>query len=618
MKPMLWRSAAGWILLSSTVLAIAAARLVGSSTGAAGEETRDVRRPKKLIAIGWDLSFDTKWLREHRDEMEKRPFDGLVISVEGRRDDGKEQPLRLAFSREPWKYEWFAAAGADLVACRFTHLTDNFIMVGANPGDVDWFDDEGWRNIVEHWRIAARLARATGAKGLGFDPEPYHQPHAAFTYRAQAGRDRHTFAEYAAKVRERGREVMKAVAAEYPDITVLSFFLNSICAGATGHADPQPLLAGEGYGLLPAFLDGWLDAAPPAVTLVDGHESSYLYNSDIQFLEAANLIRGACQELVSPENRAKYRAQVQTGFGIYLDAYHNPPSSRWYIDGKGGPRVERLRANTAAAVRAADRYVWIYGEKCRWWPTPNKGVTEKTWPEALPGCEDALRMARDPLSWGQWKVGERAKAGTLKDLAVNGDFSAARPEPVRAVPVEPAAGAVPVEPAGAVPVEPAAGAGPVEPAAGAAGDTRTNKIRLPADWSTWQDDKSKGVFACDSDAGAAAKGAAKLSGMADGCFIQRIKARPGQWFALEAMRRIQGRGDAVLIARWQAPDEKWTAEERDVHIISTDPRGQWGRMFGVAQTPESAGSLVILLLARGQPSPEDAAWFDDVRVYALD
>ncbi|MCX5674318.1 MAG: hypothetical protein NTX87_04865 [Planctomycetota bacterium] len=580
MKPMPWRSVAGWILLSLTVLAIAAA----GAAGAAGEEARDVRRPKKLIAVGWDLSFDTKWLREHRDEMEKRPFDGIVINVDGRRDDGKEQPLRLAFSREPWKYEWFAAAGADLVACRFSRLTDNFIMVGANPGDVDWFDDEGWRNIVEHWRIAARLARATGARGLGFDPEPYYQPHAAFTYRAQGGRDRHTFDEYAAKVRERGREVMKAVAAEYPDITVLSFFLSSICAGATGHADPQPLLAGEGYGLLPAFLDGWLDAAPPAVTLVDGHESSYLYNSDIQFLEAANLIRGACQELVSPENRAKYRAQVQAGFGIYLDAYHNPPSSRWYIDGKGGPRVQRLRANTAAAVRAADRYVWIYGEKCRWWPTPNKGVTEMTWPEALPGCEDALRQARDPLSWGQWKVGERAKAGTLKDLAVNGDFSAARPEA----------------------------------AAGAAGDTRPKKIRLPADWSTWQDDKSKGTFACDGDAGAAGKGAAKLSGMADGCFIQKIKARPGQWFALEAMRRIQGRGDAVLIARWQTPDEKWTAEERDVHIISTDPRGQWGRMFGVAQTPESAGSLLILLLARGQPSPEDAAWFDDVRVYALD
>jgi hypothetical protein len=490
MKSIRWFAAVVGVLAA----AVAAAQ-------AAGEEAPDVRRPKKLIAVGWDLFSDTGWIREHREEMEKRPFDGILINVVGRRDDGKDQPLRLAFSRPAWKHEWFAAAAADLKAAGFTRFTDNFLLVGANPGDVDWFDDEGWRNVVEHWRIAARLARAAGVKGLGFDPEPYHPPYAAFTYAAQAERDRHTFDAYAAKARARGREVMTAVAAEYPDVTILSFFLDSLCASAAGHADPRPLLAGRGYGLLPAFVDGWLDAAPPGATMVDGHESSYLYNSDIQFLDAANLIRGACQELVSPENRAKYRAQVQTGFGIYLDAYVNPPSSNWYVDGKGGPRVERLRANTAAAVRAADRYVWIYGEKCRWWPTPNKGVTGKTWPEALPGCEDALRMARDPLDWGQWKVGELRNAGTLKDLAVNGDFSARRPE--------------------------AAGAGPVEPAAGAAGDTRTKEIRLPADWLTWQDDKSKGTFAWDGDVGAAGKGAARLSGMADGCFIQKIKARPG-------------------------------------------------------------------------------------------
>jgi hypothetical protein len=135
---------------------------------------------------------------------------------------------------------------------------------------------------------------------------------------------------------------------------------------------------------------------------------------------------------------------------------------------------------------------------------------------------------------------------------------------------------------------------------------------------TWQDDKSKGTFAWDGDVGAAGKGAARLSGMADGCFIQKIKARPGQRFALEAVRLIAGRGDAVLIARWQTPDEKWTAEERDVHVAGAGPRDRWGRMFGVAEAPEGAGYLVVLLLARGQPSPEDVAWFDDVRVYALD
>jgi len=569
----------GWLLL------LALAPL--AATAAAGEEPRDVRRPKKLISVGWDLFSDTKWIREHLAEMETRPFDGIALSAVGRRDDGKPQPLLAAFSRNPWKYEWFAGAEADLKACRFQKLTDNFVLVGANPGDVDWFDDEGWRTIVEHFRIAARLAKAGGLRGIGFDPEPYAPPHAAFTYKAQAGRDRRTFDEYAAKARERGREVMKAVAAEYPNITILSFFLNSICGSATGHADPRPLLAGQGYGLLPAFVDGWLDAAPTTVTMVDGHESSYLYNNDAAFLEAANLIRGACQELVSPENRAKYRAQVQTSFGIYLDAYVNPPTSQWYVEGKGGPRVDRLRANVTAAVRAADEYVWVYGEKCRWWPTPNKSVTEKSWPEALPGCEDALRYARAPVDWAAWKMAQLAKGPGLANLLANGDFSQAKP-------------------------------GAIEPAAGAAGDSRPKGRSLPASWLTWQDDKSKGTFALDPDVGGAAKGAARLSGMADGCYLQRVKAAPGKRFAVGAVRKMQGRGDALLIVRWQTADEKWVAEVKDVHLSAAGPRDAWGKCFGVVEVPEGAANLVVLLLARGQPSAEDVAWFDDVHVYALD
>ena len=54
---------------------------------AAGPPTVDMRRPKKLIAVGWDLFFDTAWLRAHREDMEQPPFDGIVINVVGRRDD---------------------------------------------------------------------------------------------------------------------------------------------------------------------------------------------------------------------------------------------------------------------------------------------------------------------------------------------------------------------------------------------------------------------------------------------------------------------------------------------------------------------------------------------------
>jgi len=82
--------------------------------------------------------------------------------------------------------------------------------------------------------------------------------------------------------------------------------------------------------------------------------------------------------------------------------------------------------------------------------------------------------------------------------------------------------------------------------------------------------------------------------------------------------RIQGRGDALVLVRWQAADEKWTAEEKDVPLVATGPRGEWAGIFGVVEVPEGAGRLLVLLLARGQSSAEDVAWFDDVRLYALD
>ena len=565
-------------------LAVAVGVAVGlaSVTGAAAA-AEDARRPKKLIASGWDKP-DSERLLKNLALMEKRPFDGVIIAAEGRMGDGKICRMRTTFSAEPWKREWFGHTVRNLKACRFTRFTDNFVQVGANPGNVDWFDDDGWRQIVDHWRIAAWVAKQGGLKGLLFDPEPYSRPHAQFSFAAQPERDRHTFDAYAEKARERGRQVMAAVVAEFPDPTLLCYFMNSVCTRATGHRDPNRILSTLTYGLLPAFLDGWLDAAPPGVTLVDGCERAYRFNSVGEYLESAVAIKGACQELVSPENRAKYRTQVQVSFGTYLDAYWNPKGSewdKWYIDGLGGARVERLRANAQTALRVADEYVWLYGEKFHWWPTPNPRVKEKSWPEALPGCEDAIRYARDPVEYGRYRIAEMAKAGTLTNLAANGGFDA---EKVRVGERQ----------------ETWRPGGP------------------PAGWGAWQKSDSKGAFTWDRAVGAAAAGAGCIRNVSDGCFIQHREATPGERYAVGAVRKLQGRGDALLRVRWQTADEAWTATAADKVILCDGPRDDWAEGFGVVEVPQGAGHLVILLLVRGQASDEDVAWFDDVRLYRLD
>ena len=570
----------------ATQLFFAATMAIVVSSSLASADAQDARRHKKLIEVGWDMP-DSQHLSGILDQVEKQPFDGLVVQAIGRKDDGSTIPLGWAFLNQKWSRQWFQSNVDQLKGCKFRRFTDNFLIFNANPGDVDWFDDAGWKNIAEHWRIAAWVARQSGFKGICFDPEPYAQPHAQFQYSAQAGHDKHSFAEYCRKARQRGRETMRAVAEEYPNITVLSFFLNSVVGQVADHADPTPSLATLGYGLLPAMLDGWLDAAPPTVTVVDGCESSYLYNSRMAFLEMGNLIRGNCQNLISPENRSKYCAEVQTGFGIYLDAYANPKGSPWYIDGQGKPRVERFRANVRDALSVADEYVWIYGEQFHWWPTLSNRTQPKSWPAALPGCDQALRCARDPIDFARTELAKLRSVGKLANLARNGNFDSDQATTIDGQKVA------------------------------------YRKGGNPAGWSNWQSDRSKGAFSWDRQTGAPGgpPGAGRIAGVTEGCLIQEYRVQPGECYAISAVQRIAGKGRGGIRVRWQTADVKWTHETEDVLIYppsaAQPASAPWGCLFGVAQVPEGVGRMLILLGASEQTTASDVLWYDNLEVYKL-
>ncbi len=538
----------------------------------------DARRPKKLIATGWD-HVDAAGFHANLAEMETRPFNGVVVAVSGRTPEGKNVSLGWAFLKGQWDRAWFQESVDTLKQCRSERLTDNFVLLNANPGNVDWFDDDGWADIIDHCRIAAWVAKQGGMKGILFDPEPYAAPHSAFHYAAQPEHDNHTFAEYYAQARCRGREMMQAIAEEFPDVTIFGYFMNSIGARATGNADPRSALSTMGYGLYPPLVDGWLDVAPPTATFVDGCESSYRYNSVLDYLESAIQMKGACQELVSPENRAKYRAQVQVSFGIYLDAYWNPADSPWYIDGKGGSRVDRLRVNTTTALRAADEYVWVYGEKFRWWPTSNGRVNEQSWPEALPGCDKALAYARNPIAFARQELQTQKQEGHATNLLTNADFSQSEI----------------VLPNGHA--------------------SRWSDGHPPIGWSAWQEESSDGVFSWDQSVG---DGAARAAGVKGGCFIQSQPIESGQRYAVVARARTQGASNTWIRVRWQTADESWTAEHRDLTFFPGQPADDgWRELFGTAEVPEDAGRLVILLGVGNQASADDIAWFDDVELHRL-
>lgn len=530
----------------------------------------------KFIELGWDIP-STAFLREHGAAMEKSaPMDGVMFKAEFRDDQGKALSSEAVWDAQPWKREWLEPAKSDLQACSFKRFTDNFVRFNATPGNLEWADDTGWQILAEKAGLCAWLCREGGATGLAIDFESYGS--AQFRYDPAKGR---SFPETVALARRRGGQMMQAMAAEYPDATHIALWLNSINTQAGLSDDPDAILAGGSYGLLPAFIDGLLDAMPPATTLVDGCELGYYMSGAEQYLRAAHQMRawnGPALRLVASENRAKWRAQVQAGFGFYLDMYLNEEGSPYYFGpAEEGTRLDRLRENLSAARAASDGYVWIYGEQCRWWeaatgladnPSVRKSVGKgRLWEEAMPGVTNAIRWARDVRSAALAMIEEADAKGQLVNLAKNADF---------------------------------AGEGP---------------NRLPADWSTWQDEGSHGTMVRDAETEGAI---ARATGVLRGCFLQQIPVHAGEHYLVAADARIEGATTASLTIRWQRADGSWTHEPDDQTCVFLDAGQPWRRAAGLVTVPEDAAFLVVLLNVGQQQAEGDVCRFGHVRVHRVE
>ncbi len=433
-------------------------------------------------------------------------------------------------------------------------------------------DDLGWAALAEKAGQCAWLMKQGGGKGLAINFQSY----GADQFRFDPAKQR-TLVQAVQVARRRGAQFVQAVTQEFPDTVLLALWLNSINFKAGRSTQPESILASSGYGLLPAFIDGMLDAVPPGMILVDGCENGYYLDSAEAYLRAAREMRswhGAGVGLVSPQNRAKYRQQVQAGFGFYLDMYLNLEGNRYYFPPLNGSRLARLQRNLGFARDAADQYVWIYGEQCRWWgpqrELPNTVGKGRLWEESMPGITRAIAYARDPLAAAKAELAELRKTGQLTNLAKNADFRQAASRQ----------------------------AGP-----------------LPAEFGAWQDEKtSAGTLAWDAEVG---DGSGRATKVKWGCFIQGLAVQPGEEYAIEVTCRPQGCSQPTLFIRWQTAEERWTQEQLDQTFPFESGKDDWQSAFGVVTVPEGVGRLIVLLSVTGQLTEDDACWFDNLGVYRL-
>lgn len=337
---------------------------------------------KKLLEYGWDVPRPS-FVAEHIREMEERPFDGLLMRV---------PEIGQVF--DPAPAETPAAELAALEAIDWDRFTDNFLMMYA-ASKMDWFSDSDWEAVVRKVGQVTEAARIGRCVGVCFDCEPYGSN--PWHYPTQAGADAHSFAEFEAKVRERGAQFMDAIEAEMEAPVVHTFFLTTLgevmmAARARSPEAREAALHDAGYGLYPAFVNGMLDAMDAGTVLTDGNEPAYYYHDKAAYFSIYHYIRQTALGAIAPENWPTYRAQVQVAQALYVDHLFGKRVGAYesnYMTEE--ERAQWFEHNTYWALYTSDRYVWLYSEKMNWW----------TDTDIPPGLEQAVINARGKLAAGE-------------------------------------------------------------------------------------------------------------------------------------------------------------------------------------------------------------------------
>jgi len=367
--------------MTKSVILWTAVLVIGWSISACPAASR-----KKLIEYGWDVP-DCSYVREHIREMEQKPFDGLIFRV-------PPWPTNI-FTRAKWDETKFEQVFEDCRRIEWKKFTDNFIIVLA-ASDMDWFSDEDWEAVKQHIGFVARCAALARCRGICFDQEPYGNNPWQYSNQVHAGEK--TFAEYEAKVRQRGAEFVRIIQQHLPRAVIHTFFQLSLFPHLIREPDAakrQQQLSQEGYGLLPAFLNGMLDGAGPGIRITDGNEPAYYYSDPKQFDKVRRMVKEEATVMIAPENVRKYRKQLQMSQALYVDYVFG--LGVWAQRSSPAPMLtpeERalwFEHNTYHALRTADEFVWLYSERMNWWKNT----------DLPPGLEQAVRSAKEKLNRGK-------------------------------------------------------------------------------------------------------------------------------------------------------------------------------------------------------------------------
>ena len=326
----------------------------------------------KLLEFGWDMP-DVPFLVKNLKRLDNLPFDGVVIDL-GRRNKWSGSPVRkLGFAWSAWQKkksskELITRMNSDiklLSQVKNDALKDCFIQFNANPGGVNWYDEDGIKNVINNWRTIAKAVKLSRVKGIFFDIEYYAkikgpgwQP-CIWSYKDMSSKNKYSYKEYQEQVYKQSLKIIKVIREECPKMTIIFTFGNELLYGTNKRG-----AVFKRHSLLPAFIDGFLKGAGENITIVDGYEQAYGFKDSVSFKSARNIVEHVSYFSRLPE---LYKDKMHMGFGLFIDVYAR---TAWHT------RPDEFKKNfytpdeLAYAVQQGLKYgdyVWIYTQKINWW-----------------------------------------------------------------------------------------------------------------------------------------------------------------------------------------------------------------------------------------------------------
>jgi hypothetical protein len=364
-----------------TALGLAAILLLNGAAASA-EGTTKKTGPLLLLHdwFGSSPAATPTFVRDNLEFLESQPFDGLALYL--RTPDLKTNVTAKVLSSSRLTLEQIQEVLGPLASVQFRTLLHNFAAVlSQNPPDV--FDD--WESVLQNFGRLAQAAREARLEGIYLDNENYGTRWT--DYPSGVAYPGKSLQEYQDQARLRGRQVMEAMSAAYPELTVIVLhgpYLSEPKA-------PHPLFPSweRANRLQGPFFAGLVEGAGPASRCVDGGELYHLRSAE-DFQRSYEWRRS---ELAServdcaylpPAVRARWPGTVGIAFGLYDRPFRGAPMD---------PPI--LRSCVTRALSRTDRYAWLYVEGPSFLRPPARGGAPEEWVDAVrQGRADALAARR--------------------------------------------------------------------------------------------------------------------------------------------------------------------------------------------------------------------------------